>query len=228
MPRSILCPRHGDTTSVLACEHVYAAVGSGTEPPVYRRLGVTLDDAGQVAYCACFACANQYELASEVRASPGADTDKRKFPSSAPICTKCLEQTRAPPPAAELAALRSEPASTHAQSSARPIQVTAAVLVLCLSVVIQAVTWALSFIHGTGLGNAFVSGIFLFVDAYLTYGIWMRSARARNIFAGLFVVSLIFDFILGGTPTTLFFVLDLIALLLLFSGPGALWFARDF
>jgi hypothetical protein len=124
--------------------------------------------------------------------------------------------------------MRSAPANTHAQSSARPIQVTAAVLALCLSVVIQAVTWALSFIHGLGFGNAFLSGMFMFVDAYLTYGIWMRSSRARNVFAGLFVLGCITDFVLGDTPGgTVYFVLDLIALFLLFSGPGAIWFGGD-
>jgi hypothetical protein len=143
MPPSILCPRHGHTASVLACEHICAAVSLGTEPPVYRRPRVTVDHASTVAYCACFACASQFELASEIHAFADAEAEESKFPKSDPICTTCLEQTR-PSPAADLPAMRSESANSRAQSSVRPIQVTAAVLLLCVAVGMQAVTLALS------------------------------------------------------------------------------------
>ncbi len=221
MPRSILCPRHGDTTSVLACEHVYTAVSAGTEPPVYRRLGVTVDDAGQVAYCACFACASQFELASEVRASPGAEPEKRRFPKSDPICSKCLEQTRAPP-AADQAAMRSKSANSRARSSAMPIQVTAALVLLSVALGTQAVTLGLSWTHEAPLGALLSSGIFVVLYACLTYGIWMRRAPSRDIYAGIFGYFLI----TGGTISILV-VMKLIAFCFLYIGPGAAWFATE-
>lgn len=221
MPRSILCPRHGDTTSVLACEHVYAAVSSGTEPPVYRRLGVTVDDAGQVAYCACFACANQFELASENRTSPGAESEARKFPKSDPICTKCLEQTRSPP-AADPAPMDSESANSFAQPPGTPIQVTAALVLLCVALGTQAITLGLSWMHVARLGALLSSGIFVVLYACLTYGIWMRRAPSRDIYAGIFAYFLI----TGGSISSLV-LMKLIAFCLLYIGPGATWFSTE-
>ncbi len=220
MPGSILCPRHGQTASVLACEHVSAAVSSGVEPPVYRRLGVTVDHASTVAYYACFACANQFELASEIRASPGADAEECKFPKSDPICTSCLKQTLSPP-AADPAPMGSESANSFAQPSGMPIQVTAAVLLLCVSVGIQAVTWAVYFVHQQ---TTLFGGTWVVVNACLTYGIWMRHSHARDIYAGICVLNIMLIFLMGSTINTLCITLALIPLSLLYIGPGATWF----
>ena len=133
MSPSILCPRHGHTASILACEHICAAVSLGTGLPAYRHMGVTVDNASTVAYCACFACAKQFELASESRAFANVEAGECKFPKSDPTCAACLEQTRSSA-AADLAAMRSESANSRAQSPVRPIQVTAAVLLLCVAV----------------------------------------------------------------------------------------------
>ncbi len=217
---SILCPRHGNAASVLACEHVCAAVSAGIEPPVYRRLGVTVDDAGTVAYCACFACANQFELASENRASRGPESES-KFPKSDPICTRCLEQTR-PPPAVDQAAMRSKSANSRARSSAMPIQVTAALVLLSVALGTQAVTLGLSWTHEAPLGALLSSGIFVVLYACLTYGIWMRRAPSRDIYAGIFGYFLI----TGGTISILV-VMKLIAFCFLYIGPGAAWFATE-
>jgi hypothetical protein len=215
---SILCPRHGPTASVLACEHVCAAVGSGTEPPVYRRLGVSVDDAGTVACCACFACADQFELASENRSSPGVESEA-KFPKSDPICTRCLEQT-SPPPAVNQAAIRGKSANSRARSSAMPIQVTAALVLLSVALGIQAVTLGLSWMHEARLGALLSSGIFVVLYACLTYGIWMRRAPSRDIYAGIFGY-----FLITGGAISIPVVMKLIAFCLLYIGPGGTWFA---
>lgn len=230
MPPSILCPRHGHTASVLACEHIGAAASLGTELPAYRRVRVAVDHAGTVACCACFACANQFELASEIRAFADAEADK--FPKFDSICTTCLEQTRSSP-AADLAAMRSESANSRAQSSVRPIQVTLAVLLLCFLVGRGAVSLVLSLMHRApvgivSLGTHLSGAIWVVIDAFLIYGIWTRQSRARDIKAVLFGVSMLLYFLIpDSTNNPLIAISELIALCLLYFGPGAIWFAAE-
>jgi hypothetical protein len=226
MGSTVLCLRHGHAASVRACEHICAAVSSGTEPPVYRRLGVAFDDTSTGAYCACFACADQFELASEIRASRGAEAAECKFPESDPICTTCLKQ-RPSSPAAALAAMPGEQNSKPAQSSVRPIQVTAALLLLCINVGRQAVILTLHLLHGASFVVILARGSFAVIDAYLIYGIWMRDSRARNVYAGLFGLSMLLVLVLGGSFDTVDVVLGLLAICLLFSRPSIIWFATE-
>jgi hypothetical protein len=215
MALTILCARHGPSASVLACEHVCAAVSLGTEPPVYRRLGVTVDHGSTAAYCACFACANQYELASEIRASRGAEAEACKFPKSDPICTKCLEQTHSPP-VADLSAVGIESVHIRARTSARPIQVTAAVLLLCVWLVIDLVPPPRSFV-----------GILMYaLSAWLTYSIWMGRYWARGVYAVFCGLSIGLSVLWGGI-NVLHTLIDLVTLYLLFVGPGRAWFEAE-
>src|ERR1700729_614558 len=96
MAPTVLCPRHGHTASVLACDHVSAAVHCGSEPPASLRLRVTLDNSETVAYYACFVCVDRFNLASDFSVPPNATVDASKFPKINPICVKCLEATRPP------------------------------------------------------------------------------------------------------------------------------------
>src|ERR1700691_5853260 len=221
MSPSILCPRHGHTASILACEHICAAVSLGTGLPAYRHMGVTVDNASTVAYCACFACAKQFELASESRAFANVEAGECKFPKSDPTCAACLEQTRSSA-AADLAAMRSESANSRAQSPVRPIPRTAAVLLLCVAVGMWAVP-ALTWKH-RGLFVA-TGAIWIVIYAFLIYGIWMGQSRVRKIYAMIFAVTVLpCLFISPGTINISHALLEVIALSLLFLGPGAMWF----
>jgi hypothetical protein len=228
MPPSILCPRHGHTASILACEHIRAAVSLGADLPAYRHMGVTVDRAGTVAYCACFACARQFERASERRALAHAEAEE--FPKSDPICATCLEETRSSclaktrlSAAADLAAVRSESASSRPKSPVRPIQVTAAVLLLCVGIGTWAVPFALSWRHHFLYGAP--SAIWVIIDAFLMYGIWMGQSRARDLYALIFALGMLpCLFISPGTINVPHVMLQLVALSLLYLTPSAMWF----
>src|SRR5579862_9385250 len=94
MAPTVLCPRHGHTASVLACDHVSAAVNCGSEPPAFLRPRVSFDSTDTVAYCACFVCVDRFGLASYFSVPPDAKVDTSKFPMFNPICVKCLAATQ--------------------------------------------------------------------------------------------------------------------------------------
>ena len=221
MAPTVLCPRHGQTASVLACDHVSAAVNCGSEPPAFRRLRVTLDNSGPVAYCACFVCVDRFDLASDLSVPPDAKVGASEFPKINPICVKCLEATQSP---------RSDPDTIAAASRihipVRPTQVSAAVLLLCISLGIDAVTSALSWEHRAPSGHSVFVGILWFaVNAWLTFNIWMGHRWARDTYAGLFGLGIVLYVLVPGAtidiPRSL---VDLVALSLLFAGPGRGWF----
>jgi hypothetical protein len=222
MAPTVLCPRHGQTASVLACEHVSAAVNGGSEPPAFRLLRVTMDDSETVAYCACFDCVNRFDLASDFSAPPDAAADASEFPKINPICVKCLKTTQSSRSDADTI-----PAASRVHTPVRPTQVSVAVLLLCVSLGIDAVTSALSWTHRAPSVHTLSSGIFWFaVNAWLAFNIWMGLDRARSIYAALFGLGIVLYFLIPGTkidiPRSL---IDLVALCLLYVGPGRGWFA---
>jgi hypothetical protein len=224
MAPTVLCPRHGQTASVLACDHVSAAVNRGSEPPAFRRLRVTLDDSETVAYCACFDCINRFDLASDFSLPPDANVGASEFPKFNPICVECLKGTQSSRSDADTI-----PAASRIHTPVRPAQVYVAVLLLCVSLGIDAVTSALSLTHRGPSVNALASGIFWFaVNAWLTFNIWMGLDRARSIYAALFGLGIVLYFLIPGTkidiPRSL---IDLVALCLLYVGPGRGWFKAD-
>lgn len=224
MAPTVLCPRHGQTASVLACEHVSAAVYRGSEPPAYRRLRVTLDDSETVAYCACFDCINRFDLASDFSIPPNANVDGSEFPKFNLICVECLKGTQSCRSDADTI-----PAASGIHTPVRPTQVSVAVLLLCVSLGIDAVTSALSLTHRAPSVNALASAVFWFaVNVWLTFNIWMGLDRARSIYAALFGLGIVLYFLIPGTkidiPRSL---IDLVALSLLYVGPGRGWFKAD-
>jgi hypothetical protein len=228
---TIPCPRHGDTASILACEHVRAAVSSGAEPPAYRRLRVTVDNANTVAYCACFVCANQFDLASAFSASPDAKVDESELPKTDPVCVKCLEGMQSSPGTDLAAKHRHSPSQAYnatpgaartLHSPVTPIQVTAAVLLLCVSL---GVPLALSWIHWSPGRPLLLGGLFWDAfDAWLIYNIWMGRSWARDTYALIFGLGLLLCLFAGAKIDIPHGLLGLAALYLLFTGPGGDWF----
>ncbi len=221
MAPTVLCPRHGQTASVLACDHVSAAVNCGSEPPAFRRLRVTLDNFGTVAYCACFVCVDRFDLASDFSAPPDAKVEASEFPKINPICVKCLKATQSS---------RSDPdtipAASRTHTPVRPTQVSTAVLLLCVSLGIDAVTSALSWIHRAPSGHTFFVGILWFaVKAWLTSNIWMGRHWARGTYAVLFGLGIVLHVLIPGSKIDILrSLIDLVVLYLLFADPGRGWF----
>jgi hypothetical protein len=88
--------------------------------------------------------------------------------------------------------------------------------------------WALVGAHFSSLGASLSSAIFVVIDAFLIYGIWMGQSRARDIYAGIFALSMLLYFLIAGSKINILHVmLELIALCLLYIGPGAMWFEAE-
>jgi hypothetical protein len=244
MESQVLCARHGQAASILACEHVCAAVISCSEPPPYRRLRLKLDQTRDTACCACFACVRQFALADDFRLPRDAKVDGPGFPKVESICTKCLDAAQ-PPPATDIPAnlgastARGDNASASADSRrrtrVRPTQVSAAVVLLCISLGIDLVPTAIP--YGTyrawaspyGLGGILTYAL----SACLTYNIWKGRYWARGTYAVLFALGMLPLVVSGEWPggwrmlCILQLPLQLAALYLLFAGPGAGWFKAE-
>jgi len=226
MAPTLSCPRHGPTASFLGCDHVSAAVISGSEPPAFQRLRATLDHSGTAVYCACFDCLDQFKLAPDFSIPADAKADASESPTINPICVECLKAVQS---------FRSDPESIPAtsrnQTPVRPTQVSIAVLLLCVSLGTSIgsalVSLALASIHWVPHLPTFSSGIFIdAVMAWLTYHIWMGHSWARGTYAIVFGLSTVTAVLAPEAeidiPRSL---IDMVALYLLFSHPGRVWFA---
>jgi hypothetical protein len=181
-----------------------------------------MDDSETVAYCACFDCVDRFDLAFDFSVPPDANVDASEFPKINPICVKCLKTTQSSRSDANTIL-----AASRIHTPGTPTQVSVAVLLLCASLGIDAVTSALSWTHRAPGVHALLSGIFWFaVNAWLTFNIWMGLDWARSIYAALFGLGIVLYFLIPGTkidiPASL---IDLVAFSLLYVGPGRAWFA---
>lgn len=183
-----------------------------------------MDDSETVAYCACFGCVDRFDLASDFRASPDAEADGSEFPKINPICFKCLKGTQ--PSRSDADTI---PAASRIQTPVRPTQVSVAVLLLCVSLGIDAVTSALSWIHRVPSGDTFFVGVFWFaVNAWLTSNIWMGRYWARGLYAGLFGLGIVSYVLIPGSKIDILqSSIDLVALYLIFTSPGSGWFETE-
>jgi hypothetical protein len=214
----------------------------------------------------CFVCVNRFGLASEFSTPPNAELDDSKFPKIHPVCVKCLEATQSPR-GVDLAAIRGPSASPVANPTAgaavtvsspeqvpdpdaypavgrtrtpvRPNQVSTAVLLLCISLGIDVLSWP--WIRLARGGPYLFGGIVMFaVNGWLTYNIWMGRYWARGTYAVLFVLGFVFWILalgsLGAKVNALSFMdwncilqslLASIALYLLFTDPGRGWFETE-
>jgi hypothetical protein len=235
MSPPVLCPRHGHTDAVLACDHVSLAVSSDSDPPPYRRLRVSVDQGEAMSCCACFACMNRFGLTSGSSVSLDANPDESKFPKIHPLCVKCLELAHSPR-AADLAAIRDPTASPVQRATAaaamvvsipqgRPSQVSAAVLLLFFSLGIGAV----SSIHAAP--PYLLGGLFVVVfRAWLAYNIWIGRYWARGTYAVIFGLGVLAYVLSAGEAAKISILqrlLELVALYLLFTNPGRSWFVAE-
>lgn len=266
MTATLFCHRHGQTASVLGCEHVNAAVSAGSEPPPFRRLRLT-DQGRTVACCVCFACVNRFGIASDFSSPPDAELDDPKFPKIHPICVMCLEATQSPR-GVDLAAISGLPSTSRVANTSsgaavtvptpegitdrdayaadrrpraplRPTQVSAAVLLLCIPLAIDALSWRWT--HLAPGGPFLFNGLLMLaVNAWLTYNIWMGRYWARGVFAVLFGLWLVLWILAPGSPGAKMHAFSLmnwscivpillnpIALYLLFTDPGNGWFDTE-
>jgi hypothetical protein len=222
MPPTVLCPRHGPTVSVFACDHVSAALSSGSEPPASQRLRATLDNSGPVAYCACFDCLDRFHLTPDFTIPPDAKMDGSEFPGLNPICFECLKAAQSPPSDPETI-----PDAGH--KPARPTQVSMAVLLLCVSLVTDVMTMAFSWVH-LGPRLSFFSLPEILDDAAmagLVYLIWLGRSWARAVYAILFGLGLVSALVPGGGINILWSSTVLVALFLLFAPPSRRWFQAN-
>jgi hypothetical protein len=219
MAPTVLCPRHVHAASVLACDHVSAAVNCGSEPPAFLRLRVTLDSPETVTFRACFDCVDQFDLASYVSAPPDAKVDVSKFPKINPICVKCLEATQSPHSDPDAI-----PPTSRTRTRVRPTQVSTAVLLLCVSLGIDVVT-------SPPLLEQFLFGGSLLLYAmwaWMTYNIWMGRYWARGLYAVLVGPSIVLYVLSPGIEINILqSLIDLAALYLLFTAPGRGWFQAE-
>jgi|ERR1700733_749521 len=224
MAPTVLCPRHGHTASVLACDHVSAAVNCGSEPPAFLRLRVPLDNSETVAYCACFVCVDRFDLTSYFSVPPDAKVDTSKFPKINPICVKCLEATGSPRTDPDTI-----PAASRTHTPVRPAQVSTAVLLLCVSLGIDTVISALSWIHRAPNRHTFFGGVFWFaLTAWLTPNIWMGRYWARGLYAVFFGLPIVLYVLIPGSEIDILrSLIDLVVLYLLFTSPGRGWFEAE-
>jgi hypothetical protein len=187
---------------------------------------VTLDNSGTVTYCACFVCLDRFDLASDFSVPPDAKVDASKFPKINPICVECLNATQS---------LRSDPdtipAASLTHTPVRPTQVSTAVLLLCVSLGIDVVTSALSWIHQASREQLFlIGGILIYaMRAWLTYNIWVGRYWARGLYAVFFGLSTVFWVLCfaGGGMFNIHSLMDLVVLYLLFTDPGRGWFEAE-
>jgi hypothetical protein len=84
-----ICSRHGQTPSVLVCDHIAAAVRLDTAAPPYGRVHAALG-VFESRHFVCLDCIDRFGLASKPTIPVEGDFDESEFPRLFPVCTKCF------------------------------------------------------------------------------------------------------------------------------------------
>ena len=90
MSPPILCSTHGNTATILVCDHIADAVRLKNAMPPFNRVNV---DAGvfEVFNFVCLDCMDRFRLNDVVTISPEGEMHESSFPKSCPVCAKCFE-----------------------------------------------------------------------------------------------------------------------------------------
>jgi hypothetical protein len=84
-----ICSRHGQTPSVLVCDHIAAAVRLDTAAPPYGRVRAAFG-VFESRYLVCLDCIDRFGLVSKLSIPLEGDFDESEFPRLLSVCAKCF------------------------------------------------------------------------------------------------------------------------------------------